>query len=267
MPRLADKTLVAAHETMLERWKRTKPEQYWKLHESVRQDPVYRPLRPSDAEKEFYRERKEYLETLPRFRLRDRYDPAKVEGDASNAVVIVEDRERMGVYRATASEIERGDVDWREDVLAFAREALRNPQAVESSADIEPADDPWLERGLSAYIFELFPMSVVRNTAASRGIDESEVYRALDELQVALVGELPTLVEEYDVEAVADGHVVLTVDETFVDERLFGYSKNVRSAAAAAHARRSNVQCDSGRQSIIVGGSETLIRRTHNRLE
>lgn len=261
MQRLADETLVAAHKRVLARWKRTKPEQYDRLHESVRQDPIYRPLRPSNAEKEFYRDRANCLENLPRFQLRAIYDPRNVDGGRQNPVVIVEDRKRMGVYRATEFAIERGMVDWPTDVVEYARGALQHQQSVDSSSGEKTPGDPWLEFGFSEYMLELFPMDVVREVAANWDLNEVEVYPALDELQVTLVSELATLVDEYEVEEVADGYVVLTTEAHLIEDHLFGYSDEVRSAVRAAHALRCETSGRSDRCPIIVGGSEKTIER------
>ncbi|RQG90400.1 hypothetical protein [Natrarchaeobius chitinivorans] len=266
MPRLADETLVAAHETVLDRWKKTKSEQYWKLHESVRQDPIYRPLRPSTAEEEFYREREAYLDALPRFRLRAIYDPLWAEDCASEPVVIVEDRKRMGIYRDDASAIERGTVDWPSDVAEFAREAMRDPDAVEPSAEAGFAENPCFEEEFSKQLFDLFPGDVVRDAAAAWNVDEYDVYRALDELQVTLVPDLLDLVREHDVETIDTNSVVLVTEGQLIDEVLFGYGEAVRSAVTTAHASRCDVDESASGQPVLVGCSEKAIRRVRRTL-
>lgn len=267
MPRLADETLVAAHETVLDRWKKTKPEQYWRLHESVRQDPVYRPLRPSKTEDEFYRERGEYLTSLPRFQLRAVYDPLNETQHASIEIALVEDRKRMGVYRGSVAAIRRGTVNWPDDVTEFARDAIRDSETKHKSAGNDSDIDPSVADVFSNLLFELFPPTVVERAAVSRRVDEYDVYRALDELQGILASELPRLVREYQVGEFGDSYVELFADENLIDDVLFGYDDDLLSAVAVAHSRASDAAARAVDQPILIGGSEKTIRRVRKTAE
>ena len=267
MPRLADETLVAAHETVLDRWKKTKPEQYWRLHESVRQDPVYRPLRPSKTEEEFYRERGEYLTSLPRFQLRAVYDPLNETRHASIEVALVEDRKRMGVYRGSVAAIRRGNVDWPDDVIEFARDAIQDSETKHASAEDDSDIDSCVGDAFSNSLLELFPPNVVEGAAVSRRVDEYDVYRALDELQGILASELPRLVREYEVKEFGDTYVELSADKNLIDDVLFGYDDDLLSAVAVAHARASDADVRAGGQPLLVNGSEETIRRAQKTAE
>ncbi|QLD89605.1 hypothetical protein HWV07_11415 [Natronomonas salina] len=55
--------LVKAHEVVSNKWKRERPEDYHRrLAPPVKHDSLYRPLMPSEIEKEFYADR----EAIPR---------------------------------------------------------------------------------------------------------------------------------------------------------------------------------------------------------
>jgi hypothetical protein len=267
MPRLADETLIAAHETILDRWKKTKPEQYSKLHESVRQDPAYRPFRPSKVETDFYREREEYLASLPRYELRAVYDPLYETRHASTEIAVVEDRKRMSVYRAPITSIQRGTVDWPSDVLEFARDEIRDRSTERASAEDEPGNESSTEDEFLKYLFELFPLDVVERAAVCERVNRCDVYHALDELQGILASELPYLVREYEVEKFGDRYVVLSAHDDLINDLLLGYDDNVVGAVVLAHGISADAPIPADEQLLLVGGSEETIRRARETLE
>jgi len=232
MPELAAETLVAAHETILDRWSQQKPEQHDRLSEIVRADPVYRPLAPSPIEATFYRERRAYIDALPRYRVRETYDIINDHrGGATAYVAHIEDTSRMALYRGRVGEIVHDSVDWPDDVVAFARDALSDGVAdIPSSPD---SDSPEAEE--RPLITEVLPPGTLADAATVAEVEETALWRALTDLQATLVADLPGYVREYDVHEYGDDHVVVFADEEAVDNALAGYGDDLRAAARYAH--------------------------------
>jgi hypothetical protein len=236
MPELAAKTLVAAHETILDCWAQEKPEQVSKLAEPVRTEPIYRPLSPSRTEEEFYQERDEYLRELTRFCVREVKEIRNGHIRPESRVAVVEDTNRMAVYRGRVPDILRGAVDWPEEVIAFARGELpkrvHRPRASMSLPEEDGSD------GLAfPAITEILPRSILGNAARVAAVDEPVLYRALDDLQSRMEERLGDLVAEYRVQRYAADHIVIDADERMIANALAGYSDETREAVALAHAR------------------------------
>lgn len=227
MPELADKTLVAAHETILERWSQEKPEQHDRLSEIVRDDPVYRPLAPSPTETAFYRERGAFIDALPRYRVRETYTITH-DHRAGVAVRIahIEDTARMALYRGRVGAIANGSVDWPDDVVEFARDAFSD-----GVGDV-PGSSAAEHRPL---ITEVMPPDTIADSAAVAEVEEIALWRALTDLQTTLVADLPGYVREYGVHEYGDDHVVIFADDEAVDNALAGYGDDLRAAASYAH--------------------------------
>jgi len=225
MPELAVKTIVAAHETILERWSQEKPEQHARLSEIVRKDPVYQPLAPSPTETAFYREREAYIAALPRYRVRGTFSKDH-RGETIARVVHVEDTNRMTLYRGRVGAVLDNTVDWPEDVIAFARDAFADD---DTDVLASPEDE---QRPL---ITEVLPPGTVADAATVAEVEEVALWRALTDLQATLVDDLPGYVREYGVHEYGDDHVVIFADSEAVDNALAGYGDDLRAAARYAH--------------------------------
>ncbi|MFC6953470.1 hypothetical protein [Halorubellus litoreus] len=236
MADLAAETLVAAHETILDCWAQEKPEQVSKLAEPVRTEPVYRPLSPSRSEEEFYQERDEYLRELTRFRVREVREIRNGHIRPESRVAVIEDTNRMAIYRGCVPDILRGAVDWPDDVIAFARDEVpkrvRRPRASRSRPEEDASDEL-----APPAITEILPRSILDGAARVAAVDELILYRALDDLQSRMERQFDELVAQYTVERCAVDHIAIEADERVLANALAGYSDEAREAVALAHAR------------------------------
>lgn len=240
MPRLADETLVAAHETTLERWKETNPEQHDQLAEPVREVPIYEPLRPSPAEEEFYVDRARVLQSLPRYRIR-KINREDRPTDIQSSIALVEDTRRMAVYRGRITEILRGDVDWPDDVVEFARDQL--PHELYHSRSKAASKDNASGEASTPSITGVLPEQVIRDTADSTGVGELALLCALDDLQATAADHLDRLAREYRIEQYAGDHVVILAAREVVENALAGYGDDVREAAEIVHRQGYSPVC------------------------
>ncbi len=123
MPRLADETLVAAHEIVLDRWKRSLEEdEIGTVLETSREHPSGsdRPaLRPSTAEEEFYRER-EYAQA-ERERIKSFIEEYERKAEAGSDMDIRGQRERLDQLEQRI-ETRREELKRQERVISLAPE-------------------------------------------------------------------------------------------------------------------------------------------------
>jgi hypothetical protein len=235
MADLAAETLVAAHETILDCWAQEKPEQISKLAEPVCTEPIYRPLSPSRTEEEFYQERDEYIRELTRFRVREVREMRNGHIRAESRIAVIEDTNRMAVYRGRVSDILRGVVDWPEEAIVFARDEVpkrvRRPRA--SMSRPEDASD----ESAPPAITEILPRSILGDAARVAAVDELILYRALDDLQSRMERQFDELVAQYPVERCAVDHIVIEAEERVLANALAAYSNETREAVEIAHAR------------------------------
>ncbi|WP_323676319.1 hypothetical protein [Halorubellus sp. PRR65] len=236
MTNLAAKTLVTAHETILARWRQEKPAQVRKLAEPVRTEPIYRPLSPSGTEERFYQERDEYLGELDRYRVRKVEEIRNGHVRSESRLAVIEDSDRMAVYRGRVPEILRGALEWPTDVIAFGREAV--PKRVRRDRMEMDGDDTAPREEMSApEIVDLLPKSILDSTARVSGVDEYLLYPAVDDLQSSLRGRLRELVAEYGVERCRADHLVIEDEDGLIENALAGYSDETREAVALVHQR------------------------------
>ena len=235
---LADRTLVAAHETVLDRWQQEKPDQYNEMAEPVRDDPIYRPLSPSPTEEQFHEEVEQYLQSLPQFRLREVtviQHGHRHRAEARDVEIV--DTRRMAEYRGRVTDVLSGNVDWPADVLTFARE--RVPDALHRTRFGTAPDSPDASPTDAPPILELLPRAVVERVADSRAVPEPTLARALVELQSTVADDLGSYVSAYEVTEYGVGCVVLSVEQSTIGDALVGYGDDVWRAAARVHAETS----------------------------
>lgn len=68
-------------------------------------------------------------------------------------------------------------------------------------------------------------------------IDESVLYRVLDDLQSRTEERCAELVAQYRVERCAVDHIVIDADDRLIANALAGYSDEIREAVSIAHTR------------------------------
>ena len=262
MPRLAAETLVTAHENTLKQWKEEKQERFDRLAPPVREDPLYRPLAPSPTEESFYRARSSYIQSLPRFRVREVYEVRNDYGRLRSRRAVVEDTHRMGVFSGRVSNILRGVVDWPDEVIAFAREEvparLYRPR-YEARSDGETASFA----SFRPPITDLLTRSTLGNVSRIKSVDQYTLYEAVDDLQRRLSERLSELARKQGIEEYAADHVVIGDDGEILANALVGYDDRTREAVGLAHERshpRSNQMTGAP---LLVACSPEEIRSVH----